>query len=76
MILEDDRGKIAINPNKFDKLITSLRTAVDMMELLIKKPHHTMTYLMPLGWHSSFTIMKIVAVTSEGYDNAHLFMTL
>jgi len=29
MILEDDRGKIAINPDKFDKLITSLRTAVD-----------------------------------------------
>ena len=28
MILEDDRGKIAINP-VFDKLITSLRTAVD-----------------------------------------------
>ena len=29
MILEDDRGKIAINPDRFDKLITSLRTAVD-----------------------------------------------
>jgi hypothetical protein len=29
MILEDDRGKIAINPDKFDKLITALRTAVD-----------------------------------------------
>src|ERR671929_1555718 len=29
MIVEDDRGKIAINPDKFDKLITSLRTAVD-----------------------------------------------
>jgi hypothetical protein len=29
MILEDDRGRIAINPEKFDKLITSLRTAVD-----------------------------------------------
>ena len=29
MILEDDRGKIAINPNKFDKLITALRTTVD-----------------------------------------------
>jgi hypothetical protein len=28
MILEDDRGKIAINPDKFDKLITALRTAV------------------------------------------------
>jgi hypothetical protein len=29
MILEDDGGRIAINPHKFDKLITSLRTAVD-----------------------------------------------
>jgi hypothetical protein len=28
MILEDDGGRIAINP-VFDKLITSLRTAVD-----------------------------------------------
>ena len=29
MIPEDDGGKIAINPDRFDKLITSLRTAVD-----------------------------------------------
>jgi hypothetical protein len=29
MILEQDPGKIAINPDKFDKLITSLRTALD-----------------------------------------------
>src|ERR671930_105586 len=34
MLLEDDRrggggGRIAINPDKFDKLITALRTAVD-----------------------------------------------
>src|ERR671927_172887 len=29
MILERDGGKIAINTDKFDKLITSLRTAVD-----------------------------------------------
>ena len=29
MILEQDLGKIAINPERFDKLITSLRTAVD-----------------------------------------------
>ncbi len=29
MILEDNGGRIAINPDKFDKLITSLRTAVD-----------------------------------------------
>jgi hypothetical protein len=29
MIMENDGGKIAINPNKFDKLITALRTAVD-----------------------------------------------
>jgi hypothetical protein len=29
MILERDGGIIAINPNRFDKLITVLRTAVD-----------------------------------------------
>jgi hypothetical protein len=29
MILEQDPSKIAINPDKFDKLITALRTAVD-----------------------------------------------
>ena len=30
MVLEQDPGKIAINPDKFDKLITALRTAVDI----------------------------------------------
>ena len=29
MILEKDGGRIAINPDKFDKLITALRTAID-----------------------------------------------
>jgi hypothetical protein len=29
MILEQDPGKVAINPDGFDKLITALRTAVD-----------------------------------------------
>ena len=29
MILEQDPGKIAINPDKFDKPITASRTAVD-----------------------------------------------
>ena len=29
MILESEGGRIAINPGKFDKLITALRTAVD-----------------------------------------------
>ena len=29
MIFETNGGRIAINPDKFDKLITSLRTAVD-----------------------------------------------
>ena len=29
MILEQEPGKIAINPDKFNKLITALRTAVD-----------------------------------------------
>jgi hypothetical protein len=29
MILENEGGRIAINPDRLDKLITSLRTAVD-----------------------------------------------
>ena len=29
MILKNDGGRIAINPDRFDKLITVLRTAVD-----------------------------------------------
>jgi hypothetical protein len=37
MILEKDGGRIAINPNKFDKLITSLRTAVDNDGMLDKE---------------------------------------
>jgi hypothetical protein len=37
MILEQDPGRIAINPDKFDKLITSLRTAVDVDGTLDKE---------------------------------------
>jgi hypothetical protein len=37
MILEQDPGKIAINPDKFDKLITALRTAVDKDGVLDKE---------------------------------------
>jgi hypothetical protein len=37
MILEHDRGRIAINPDKFDKLITALRTAVDNDGVLDKE---------------------------------------
>jgi hypothetical protein len=37
MILEQDPPKIAINPYKFDKLITSLRTAVDNDGTLAKE---------------------------------------
>jgi hypothetical protein len=37
MILENEPRKIAINPDKFDKLITSLRTAVDNDGVLDKE---------------------------------------
>jgi hypothetical protein len=37
MILEKDGGRIAINPDKFDKLITALRTAVDNDGVLDKE---------------------------------------
>ena len=37
MIREDDGGKFAINLNRFNKLITSLRTAVDNDGVLNKE---------------------------------------
>jgi terminase large subunit-like protein len=37
MLLEHDGGRIAINPDRFDKLITSLRTAVDNDGVLDKE---------------------------------------
>ena len=37
MILENDDGRIAINLDKFDKLIISLRTAVDNDSILEKE---------------------------------------
>jgi hypothetical protein len=37
MILEHEPRKIAINPDRFDKLITSLRTAVDVDGTLDKE---------------------------------------
>jgi hypothetical protein len=37
MILENEGGRIAINPDKFDKLITALRTAVDVDGALDKE---------------------------------------
>src|SRR5919202_5190708 len=37
MLLEHDGGRIAINPDRFDKLITSLRTAVDNDGILDKE---------------------------------------
>jgi hypothetical protein len=49
MILELDPRKIAINPDKFDKLITSPRTAVDNDGHWTRKLHHIMIYLMLLG---------------------------
>jgi hypothetical protein len=37
MILESEGGRIAINPDRFDKLITALRTAVDNEGVLDKE---------------------------------------
>src|ERR1051325_4577749 len=37
MILENEGGRIAINPDEFDKLITSLRTTVDNDGILDKE---------------------------------------
>jgi hypothetical protein len=52
MILEHEPRKNCLNPDKFDKLITSLQTAVVTAlrivvdEHWIKKLHHTMTFSM------------------------------
>jgi hypothetical protein len=37
MILENEGGRIATNPDKFDKLITSIRTAVNNDGILDKE---------------------------------------
>jgi len=37
MLLEKDGGKIAISPDRFDKVVTSLRTAVDNDGVLDKE---------------------------------------
>jgi len=37
MILENEGGRIATNPDKFDKLITSIMTAVDNDGILDKE---------------------------------------
>ena len=37
MILENDGGRIAINPDRFDRLVTSLRTVVDNDGILDKE---------------------------------------
>jgi hypothetical protein len=37
MILEQDPGKIAIDPDKFDKLITALTTAVNDDDRILDK---------------------------------------
>jgi hypothetical protein len=45
MILENDGGRIAINPDKFDKLITALRTAVDNDGVLDKRGNLIQQYI-------------------------------
>ena len=44
---ENEGGRIAINLDRFDKLITSLRTAIDVGGALDKE---ATSYLMPLNW--------------------------
>ena len=43
MILESEGGRISINPDRFDKLITALRTAVDNDGILDKEARSYMT---------------------------------
>ena len=50
MIFEKDGGRIAINPDRFDKLITALRTAVDNDGTLDKESTSYNDILMHLDW--------------------------
>jgi signal transduction histidine kinase len=63
--------KIATNPDRFDKLITALRTAVDNDGVLNKEATSTMTYLMHLDYLWSFIILE--KVVSNLLDNAVKF---
>jgi hypothetical protein len=49
MILENDGGKIAINLDRFGKLITALRTAVDLDGTLDKKNRRCITTYLTLS---------------------------
>jgi hypothetical protein len=51
MILEDERGRIAINHDKFDKLITSLRPAVDNYGVLDKEATSYNDIFYAFRWH-------------------------
>jgi hypothetical protein len=56
--LENDGGRIAINPDKFDKLITALRTAVDNDGTLDKEA----TSYNRLEYYEDILQRKLVAV--------------
>jgi signal transduction histidine kinase len=63
--------KIATNSDRFDKLITALRTAVDNDGVLNKEATSTMIYLMHLDYLWSFIILE--KVVSNLLDNAVKF---
>jgi hypothetical protein len=51
MIMETDGGRIAINPDRFDKLIAALRTAVGIDGVLDKESSHLGPYsYQSLNW--------------------------
>ena len=53
-----DRGRIAINPDRFDKLITTLRTAVDNDGVLDKE---STSYKMMLNTdHSTISLQLLL----------------
>jgi hypothetical protein len=63
MVLENDSGeRIAINPDRFDKLITALRTAVDNDGVLDKESTSYNDVFDALDYHSSFTVLEIVVI--------------
>ena len=57
MLLKQDPKKSAINPHRFDKLITALRTAIDNGDASNKGPT-LMKYLIHLDLHWSSIIQN------------------
>jgi hypothetical protein len=78
MILEDEGGRIAINPDRFDKLITALRTAVDNDGTLDKEStsYNDMFDAFRLAlkfYHLKKLANQSIRITCEHYGNVLIY---